>query len=822
MKHLFLLIATINFFPVYTGPTELFENFLKTNPTPDNLAKELDKLSNVSVRSVALKRAQAKYGAAVKGELEVIIKAPSGQAVWSLNNYRSSSKPIVITKTEIVKDTAESERLKAENARLAAQLAAAEGKHEDLQKELEFARSQQNSPVSSRRGSESDISVVPVAPPAPVLPGGVMPLGGGNKPALPGGLLMQLGGKKQEEKEQIAEEQKIGDKQNLTAEDKKLSDKEVIAVLLILSGTEGSYDKINSFEQKIYDSLKALRKNKLFNNRAKLEEVEKELKALLEKHKPTKDADFKEYYREKTAKFSVGSAGEIEIVIFDTVTQKYTDFLESLKKIVDSLFFNHPLEQDFSKRALELFTINYLAAQRKNVEIPKEQEKPTNRTDKYKQSDRALMGTIIDAVELLKLDQKKLTLTQAEQEEKADNLRNALDWLRINPAFMGYKKMLPSNKEASDKKPIPGAQPEVPLLLLINQEKPISPDALKKELLNHLYLDQGGLEDFLNHLDQDPNQKTVAKMALLLSKPKKEGAKEEKKVVGISDGAKKLLEILVGVRKTCKEDRSKNFETLLLAEIEQNKAILEPLNKEKYSNLTKMLGSFERTADKLLIIFKTLLGENESRFLEEIQSIKDANKTLGIPVSLKDTSNIKPFTLIEIDRLMGETPIAIKQCNDLLLDLDKAEKKDWFNIYLKFAANFSSQKQTVNKTIKDFDSAELQAITLLFKNSFDSKKETITTDAIAAMAVKELHEIKNIADSKIKDLYKTKGAQVAKEITDLMHKQILETKFAQANNQELEKFTKKLQEHLATALPLVYEKTLTDAYQKARKAHEKI
>ncbi len=813
MKYIFLFISAITFLELYAGPTEIFENFLKTNPAIDNLAKELDKLSNVSVRTGALKKVQAKYGNAVKGELEIIIKAPSGQAVWSLNNYRSSSKPVVITKTEIVKDTVESDRLKTENARLAAQLIEANKKHEDLQKEL----------AGYPRGSKSDIPPAPPlsggrqTPPAPPASGkGPMNLGGSARPALQEGLLNQLGGKKE-----VAIEQEVIDKQNLNENEKKESDKKVLETLLLLAGTEGSYDTINSFEQKIDAEFKALYKNKSFNNRLKLAIVGKELKALFDKNKPTKDADFEKYYTPKTTSFNVGSAGAVHIVIFDKVASQYTDFSESLKQIMGDLFFDRSFIVNFDKKKLETLAINYLAGQRKKIEIPKDDRKPSNRTEPHKKSDRTLMATIIHAVESLSIKDGALSIPKEEQGKKREELRKALDLLRINPAFIGYKEMLPSSKEAQSEKPKLGAQPKIPLLILIDQDK-ISEIALKKELLNHLYLDQGGLEDFLNHLDKIPESKTLTKMALLLSKPKIEGIKKDEKADSISEGAKKLLEFLIEARKEYKENPNKRFETVLLEKIEKNKRVLEPLNKIKYGNLSKMLGSFDRTADKVLSALKDLLGTKESRFLEDAQSIKDANKILNIAVNLKDTSNIKAFNLIEIDRLMAEIPIVLKQFNIFLSALDKADKKDWLDIYLKFATNFSSEKQNINKTTKDFDSVNLKTITQLCKGAFDAQKETITKDAIALMNVKEIYEIKNIVDSHIKDLYKNKGAKISKEITDLMDKEISATQFVQKDNPDLDIFRKKLQDRLSAILPLVYEKTLTDAYQKALKGHEKI
>ncbi len=62
MNTFFLLLAATTFLQVQAGPTELFENFLKTNPSADNLAKELDTIKNVSVKSVALKKLKQNMG----------------------------------------------------------------------------------------------------------------------------------------------------------------------------------------------------------------------------------------------------------------------------------------------------------------------------------------------------------------------------------------------------------------------------------------------------------------------------------------------------------------------------------------------------------------------------------------------------------------------------------------------------------------------------------------------------------------------------------------------------------------------------------------
>ena len=767
--------------------------------------------------------------------------------MWALNNYRSVKQaPIIIreTKTEIVKDTAESDRLKAENARLAAQLAAAHGKHDDLQKELEQARSQQNSPVASRRPSDANISMAPAAPglmklgsgpaapqapgilaapQAPAAPGipaapGLMQLGGKNAaPALPGGLLMQLGGKKKQENENAPEEQKIVDKPNLTAEEKAASDQEVLAALISLAETEGSYAKTNSFEDKIYSAFLALDKSKKFNHRLALEEVKTALKNIFERNKPTTHADFKQYYTEKTVKLSIGGAGEIEIAVFDAPTQKYLDFSHSLKIAVTDLFFDKNLIEKLDKKELELLSINYLAGQRENKEIPKDNAKSANRNDAQKNSDRALMATIIDGVKAVAIENKdnknRITLSEQEQKEQSAKLRIALDWIRINPAFMGFKNMLPNTKEVQIQKNIPGALPEIPLLKLIYQDK-ISADSIKKELLNHICLDQTGLETFLNHIDQNSPQKVLTKMALLLSK--KEEIKEAKKQADtISDGAKKLIEILVQIRKECKEDPSKKFETVLLQKIEENKAIIEPLNRIKYTNLTKMLSSFDRNAGQILSAITVLLGVQESRFLSDNATIKDANKALNIPINIKDTTNTVGFNLEAFNKLVGETPGAIRQLKEFINDIVKAKPSDQLDIYLKFARSFSAE------TKEGFKSAELQAITKILKDSQDPKS-SIIQEALDTMQLQNLYEIKNITDPQIKQLYTTKTEKESTEVANLIHKQIIDSHFCAENNPELKNLKNNLKAAFIKTLPLAYNKVLTESYEKARKEHEKI
>jgi len=816
MKNSFLVLVLLSFFQILAGPTEIFEQFLRTNPSVDSLAQKLDEIKNSSAHAVALKKAMAKYGAQAKGEWGIVLKAPSGQAVFALKNSRSTmQKPTIITETRIVKDAEAEEKLAAErlkNQQLAAQLAVAHTTREELQQQLEQERSRQNSrentpsntpPGTPRRLSNADL------PAAPQVPGNQISMAPGT-PLAPG--LLKLGGQAGGISP-IAQKEKPErfDKENMTPEDKQISDKEVVALISMLARIEGQLDgkKINSFDLKIYENLLELDQNNTFNNRIALKVQLPALKDLFKKYSPQNIDDFKEYYHEENVTFNVGDAGNVAVQIFKESTEKYKEFLKELTNTFAELLFDKELLKILDKGYFETIALSHLSAQREKPEtIPADTDKPEgySRSNKQKKSDRALLGTLLRYlmdIKTTKNQQKTvLDINGEQQNKKAKDLADALNWLRINPDFIAFKNMLWTDGKSQEKQGGSLVSQKTPLLILLHDQI-VKPLQIRAELLNHVWLQGNSLEEFFRHVQ--PQENILEIMALLFTK------KEDKQVGGVaalkpekqeaSAEIVQLITLVMQARKEVREDTSKNFESLLRTKLEENKGVLEKIHSANYAILIKTLLSLYRTAGQIDRALSSLLGKN-SALLTDPTLIKKIAQSHGMSQPA-DKAFISEGS---IAASMGETSLVVADLKEFIssMNKDKNDISRSMDIFSRFVPVFGNKK---------FKAPAIGQITHILLDSLDDK---------AGSAARGVDLVKLVINSpETKQLYTAKGTAAAQEIVTLLKKYLIESHFVEADNRELEPFIQELHSKLAFVLPEAYKRSLIAQKNRVMERHEK-